>query len=271
MPHPLRLVVLLIRASHFPPTVAVTAIATALAAGVGAPVAIVLPAVLAGQLSVGWSNDWLDAERDRSVGRSDKPVVQGLPVPLLRAAALLALAACVPLSLRLGLLSGLLHLVAVAAAWAYNARLKSSLASWLPYSLSFGLMPSVVTTSLPGRPLAPLWATAAGALLGLGAHGANVLPDLADDAATGVRGLPHRLGRAGSVLLSGAALLLATSALAVGAGARLGLPALGIAALVFGTGLAAGRSPGSRAPFLAVLAVAALDVGLLLSQGTALA
>ena len=267
----MRHLLLLIRASHFPPTLAVTAIATALAASVDAPVRDVVPAVLAGQLSVGWSNDWLDAERDRAVGRTDKPVVQGLPVPVVRAAALLALAACVPLSLRLGAVPGVLHLVAVAAAWAYNARLKSSLASWLPYSLSFGLMPSVVTTTLPGHPAAPLWATLAGALLGLGAHGANVLPDLADDAATGVRGLPHRLGRTGSVLLSGTALLLATTALAVGAGARLGLPALAAAAVVFGAGLAAGRSPGSRAPFLAVLAVAALDVGLLVSQGTALA
>ena len=34
----------------------------------------------------------------------------------------------------------------------------------------------------------------AAAALGSAAHFVNVLPDLADDAATGVHGLPHRLG-----------------------------------------------------------------------------
>jgi len=264
-------VLLLLRACHLPPTLAVTAIATALAASVGAPALDVALAVLVGQLSVGWANDWLDAERDLAVGRRDKPVVQGLAPGVVRAAALLALAACVPLSLRLGAPAGALHLVAVASAWAYDLRLKATVWSWAPFAVSFGLMPSVVTATLPGQPLAPLWGTAAGALLGIGAHGANVLPDLADDAATGVRGLPQRLGRTGAVALTGIALVLATAALATGAGVRLGVPALLLAALVFGAGLAVGRRPRSRAPFVAVLVVAALDVGLLLSQGTALA
>jgi 4-hydroxybenzoate polyprenyltransferase len=250
----------------------VTAVAAALAASVGAPVAAMAAAVLAGQLSVGWSNDWLDADRDRAVGRPDKPVVQGLPVSTVRTAALLAAAACVPLSLLLGPVAGVAHLVAVAAAWAYNARLKSSVWSWTPYALAFGLLPTVVTCSSPGHPLAPAWATAAGALLGVGAHGANVLPDLADDAATGIRGLPHRLGRTGTVALTGAALLLATAALASGPGASaVGLPAVGAASLVFAGGLALGRRPGSRAPFLSVVLVAGLDVALLLGHGTALA
>ena len=34
-------------------------------------------AVLAGQLSTGWSNDWFDAGRDTAVGRTDKPIVAG--------------------------------------------------------------------------------------------------------------------------------------------------------------------------------------------------
>ena len=50
--------------------------------------------------------------------------------------------------------------------------------------------------ALTGRTdvLPPPWVPVAGALLGVGAHLVNALPDLADDAATGVRGLPHRLG-----------------------------------------------------------------------------
>src|SRR3954469_18999225 len=121
----------LIQACHPEPTAAVTAITTALAvsAGRGAGSAWVAAALLSGQLSIGWSNDWIDADRDRRSGRPDKPVVRGELAPqTLRAAALSAAAACVPLSLAMGAEAGILHLLAVAAAWAYNLRLKST---WL--------------------------------------------------------------------------------------------------------------------------------------------
>ena len=62
--------------------------------------------------------------------------------------------------------------------------------------------------------IAPVWITAAGALLGAGAHFANVLPDLEDDARTGVRGLPHRIGRVGSLVLTWVTLLAAALSLA---------------------------------------------------------
>ncbi|MGB8650346.1 MAG: UbiA family prenyltransferase [Mycobacteriales bacterium] len=262
----------LLRACHPEPTAAVTGIAAALAAAAGAGPVVVGTAFLSGQLSVGWSNDWIDAGRDLAVGRTDKPVVQGLPVPVLRAAALAALAACLPLSLLMGVRAAAAHLVAVSSAWLYNARLKSTPWSFVPYAVSFGLVPSVVTLAAPAHAAAPWWATAAGALLGVGAHGANVLPDLDDDAATGVRGLPHRLGRGPTTVLSGLALVLATVLLAVGPGSSaLGWTAVGASVLVFAAGLAAARRPGSRAAFLAVIVVAGLDVGLLLLRGASLA
>jgi 4-hydroxybenzoate polyprenyltransferase len=261
----------LVRACHPEPTAAVSSIAAVLAASTGVSASTVGLAFLSGQLSVGWSNDWVDAERDLAVGRVDKPVVQGLPVTTVRNAALLALLACVPLSLRMGAYAGSAHLVAVASAWLYNARLKSTVLSWAPYALSFGLVPSVITLGLHGHPVAPWWATAAGALLGVGAHGANVLPDLEDDRATGVRGLPHRLGRGPTTVLSGLALLTATALLAVGPGTSpLGWLTLGLAALVFAVGMRRAQQPGSRAAFLAVIVIAALDVALLLLRGGAL-
>ncbi|MCU1589392.1 MAG: rane protein, partial [Frankiales bacterium] len=180
--------------------------------------------------------------------------------------------ACVPLSLAMGWRAGLVHLVAVAAAWAYNLRLKSTVLSWAPYALAFGLIPSIVTLGLPGSPWAPPWAGAAGALLGVGAHLANVLPDLEDDAATGVRGLPHRLGARRSAALSAVLLLGATGVLATGPhrpGAADGIT-LGAAALVTAAGLALSRRHGSRAPFRAAMLVAAVDVALLLAQGSSL-
>jgi 4-hydroxybenzoate polyprenyltransferase len=268
-------VLALVQACHPEPTAAVTAITTALAvsAGRGGSSGVVAAALLSGQLSIGWSNDWIDADRDRRTGRVDKPAALGaVPPGRLRSAALTAATLCVPLSLLMGWRAGFVHLVAVASGWAYNLGLKSTALSWAPYALSFGLIPSIVTLGLPHSPWAPAWAGAAGCLLGVGAHLANVLPDLEDDAATGVRGLPHRLGAAGSAALSAVLLLAATGLLAVGPGhpGPWGAAALVVAALVTGVGLALARRPGSRAAFRAVLVVAAVDILLLLARGSSL-
>jgi 4-hydroxybenzoate polyprenyltransferase len=266
----------LVRACHPEPTAAVTALATALAlsVGLGWRSLLVTAAFLTGQLSVGWSNDWIDAGRDVRTRRPDKPVARGeLPVEAVRTAALAALALSVPLSLALGLRAALLHLAAVAAAWAYNARLKSTRLSWLPYAFAFGAVPSILTLALPEPVLAPAWATAAGALLGAGAHLTNVLPDLDDDLATGVRGLPHVLGPRRSSALAAVLLLAAAALLGVGPG-RPGAAAVGmllLAAAVTAWGLVRARRRGSRDAFRAAILVAALCVGLLVARGAALA
>lgn len=269
------LAVALVRASHPEPTVAVTAIATALAAssGLGARSLLVTAAFFTGQLSVGWSNDWIDAARDRRSARADKPVARGeVPVPVVRAAALTAVALCVPLSVLLGAGAGLLHLAAVGVAWAYNARLKATALSWLPYALAFGAVPSIVTLALPGAPVAPWWATLAGALLGVGAHLCNALPDLDADLSDGIRGLPHRLGPRRSVGLAAVLLLTAAVVLALGPGSP-GPTALLVvagASVVTGLGLLPSRTAGTRDAFRAAIVVAGLCVGLLVARGAAL-
>ena len=263
----------LVRACHPEPAVAVTAIAGALAAGAGAPVVPVAAAFLSGQLATGWSNDWIDRDRDLRTGRHDKPIATGrLRAQTVGRAAVTAAVACVPLSLALGVRPGLAHLLAVVSALSYNAALKSSAGSFLPYALSFGLVPDVIALASPGGGMAPAWATAAGALLGVGAHLANALPDLEDDLATGVRGLPHRLGRPASTALMAVLLLAATALLAYGPGdpGALGLVALAAAAALTAVGVGLARRPGSRAAFLAAVAVAVLDVGLLVARGAAL-
>lgn len=273
--------VALLRSCHPEPTAAVTLMVTALAATTGRDavgVALVAAAVLTGQLSIGWLNDHLDAERDRAVGRPDKPVVTGaVSARAVGVAAVVAAVACVPLSLASGPLAGAVHLVAVAAGWAYDLGLKSTAASVLPYVVCFGLLPVFVVVGLPGTPAPPWWLPVAGGLLGAGAHFANVLPDLGDDAATGVRGLPHRLGAARSRAAAALLLLAATAVLAggVSAVAGPGLAALAwsvpvLSGLMLAAGFRAGRRPGSRAAFRAVLAVAALAVALLVAAGPAL-
>jgi 4-hydroxybenzoate polyprenyltransferase len=265
----------LLLASHPGPTAAVTLFAALLLVGLDAPgstVAVATLAVLAGQLSVGWSNDWWDADRDRAVGRRDKPVVAGRVTPVrLRTAALVAAVGCVCLSLATGWRPGVVHLAAVACAWAYNGRLKHTLWSWLPFAVSFGLLPMFLVLTLPGSPRAAWWAVAGGGLLGIGAHVVNVLPDLEDDAVTGVRGLPHRWGRTRAGVAAPA--VLAAAALVVVLGPR--VPPRGptwvvagaAVALAAAAGVVAVRRPHSRRPFTLSMAVAALCVVRLAAAG----
>src|SRR5829696_7413647 len=157
-------------ATHLGPTVAVTTVATLLAVAAGLPggrTALVLLAVLAGQASIGWSNDWLDADRDRAVARGDKPVVQGAVRPAqLRSSALASAALAVVLSLLLGVVPGLLLLVLVASGWAYNAGLKRTWASGVGYVTGFGALPAGVVAAAPGTPIAPWWLVVAGGAIG---------------------------------------------------------------------------------------------------------
>ncbi|HEX5917304.1 MAG TPA: UbiA family prenyltransferase [Nocardioides sp.] len=253
----------LVGAGHLGPALAVTVLAGLLSAaqGLSTDTAVVLvAAVLAGQLSIGWSNDLLDRSRDRAAGRDDKPLATGAgSVAVVRAACGAAVLACVVLSLALGLAAGLVHLGCVASAWAYNLGLKSTVWSWVPYAVSFGGLTAVVTLADGEAP--PWWWPVGAALLGVGAHLLNVLPDLADDAATGVRGLPHRLGPRRIGPVAALVLVVATVVVLVGAGPPL---AAGIAVTAVVLGLAAVVVVGTgRSPFAAAVAIALVDALLL--------
>ena len=253
----------LVGAAHAGPTLAVIVLAGLLSVAQGlapATTALLVGAVLAGQLSVGWSNDLVDRTRDRDAGRRDKPLATGAAsVAVVRTACGTAVLACVVLSLALGAAAGLVHLGCVASAWAYNLGLKATVWSWAPYAVSFGGLTAVVTLTDGEAP--PWWWPVGAALLGVGAHLLNVLPDLADDAATGVRGLPHRLGPRRIGPVAAVVLVLATVVVLVGAGPPL-VVSVAVAAVVLG--LAALVILGSgRAPFAAAVGIALVDALLL--------
>ena len=190
-------------------------------------------AVLAGQLSTGWSNDWFDAGRDIAVDRVDKPIVSGaVSVATVRLAACAALAAAVPLSLLSGWRAAVVHLVAIAAAWSYNLGIKATPASPVPYAVAFGLLPAFVTLGLPGHPWPRPAIMVATALLGVGAHFINTLADREDDARSGVAGLPQRMS-ARDALLTGVVLLTfcAVTIWTIGGSARAAQSVLLVAAL----------------------------------------
>lgn len=257
----------LLIASHPGPAVAVTSIAAALAARLGAsPLQLVtlVVAVASGQLLTGWTNDLLDADRDHAVGRADKPLARGTVTRnAVRRAIALSLIVCAVASLLLGLLPGVLHLaLGVGAAFAYNAGVKSTVLSWLPYTVAFGALPAVVSLAIDDA-LPPAWMIAVGAMLGFGAHLVNVAPDLADDRATGVVGFAHRLPPA--AVAPTAALVLSVASIVGVWGAR-GFDAIGLAflAAVGGCAIVALTGTGRR-PFQAAIAIAALDVAVLVT------
>ena len=268
--------VALLKSSHPEPGGAVTVAMTLLAVGVGHRgwgIAGVFAAVAATQLSVGWVNDWLDADRDRVAGRTDKPVAAGaVDRRTVGIAGLISSLAIPFLGLPFGWPATVCITLVGVFALLYDWPLKSTAFSIVPYLVAFGLLPAFVVVALPGHPAPPAWLVAAGALLGGGAHFANVLPDLADDAATGVRGLPHRLGAGWSQVAAAVLLLAATLTLVFGPAGPpswVGIAAALAAVVVLPLGWYAARRSTGRpvAMFRAVIVVALIDVLLLVSSG----
>ncbi|MGN6474476.1 MAG: UbiA family prenyltransferase [Mycobacteriales bacterium] len=266
----------LLLASHPLPCIAVSGFVSAmgLAAGLGGRAVLLGAAVLCGQLSVGWSNDAIDAPLDTTAARRDKPIAVGeVSRRLVAWCAALAVIADIPLSLAVGVRPGLLHLAAVALAWSYNLGLKRTVASALPYAAAFGLVPVVVAAAKHGSPAPRTALVVAGVTCGIAAHFANTVGDTAEDALTGVRGLPQRIGPAASTAVAAGFIAAAAVAVLVAVGPR----PLPIAATVIDVVLAASvpwllRGPATRrrAFRVVIAAVAVLVVAFVVAGGSKL-
>jgi 4-hydroxybenzoate polyprenyltransferase len=267
----------LLAASHPGPSFAVTLITTLLAGQAGhwhPGLVLVAAAMLAGQFSVGWSNDAVDAARDTAAGRADKPAARGDISPrTLWLAAGCALTLALAASAVLSPLTFLYGLAAFAAAWCYNLGAKATVWSGAMYLIAFGLLPAYAMSTAAGQPAPRPVVTAAAALLGLGAHFANVLPDLAADRDAGVRGLPQRIAaRWGPAAVRGSALVLLLSAsVLLLIAARPGRQLIAVAGLCCAAALGlTGAFGDGRVPFRAAMAIALVDVLVLVAGGVAL-
>ena len=155
-------------ASHPVPGFAVTVIGLLLAVGIGLPagrVALFTVALFLGQLSIGWSNDRIDAARDTANARTDKPAATGdIAVSTLTVAMLVSVALSVLVFFLLGWRCGLVALALNGAGWSYNLGLKATVFSGLTYLVGPGLLPVVAYLAASATP--PWWAPVAGGLLG---------------------------------------------------------------------------------------------------------
>ena len=204
-----------LRAAHFGPTLIVTATTFLLALSQYSIIEAlrVALAIFAGQLVIGWSNDFIDAPLDIAAQRTKKPIVgKEINIDQLRKFIVFALFAALLLSLisPLGLIGTLIHFLGLLSATLYNLKLKSTILSPLAYIVSFGALPWAIYLPIGNQP--PLWLFIDFMLISVAFHFFNVLKDFQWDINQGVLGLPQRLGRNASLVIS---ILLVGSAVIV--------------------------------------------------------
>ena len=193
----------LANASHFGPSLLVTALSYFFAQLYWQPGSALIIALgfFSGQLIVGWSNDLIDYADDLSHQRMNKPLVAGL---ISRKFLQSWLAVMIPVALvinlfgPLGFVGGGLSIFAIVWALGYNFYFKFNIFSPLPYAVAFAILPSCMAFSQDKTP--PTWMWLGGALFGMAAHFLNVLKDMDQDHASGIKGLPQRCGKTGSII-----------------------------------------------------------------------
>jgi len=194
-----------LRAAHFGPTVIVT-ITTFLLAILQYSIIDALRvalAIFAGQLVVGWSNDFIDAPLDIAAQRTKKPIVsKELKPEQLKKSIVFALIAALLFSLfsPLGITGTLVHFLGILSATFYNLKLKPTILSPLPYIVSFGALPWAIY--LPAENQPPLWLYLDFMIIAVAFHFFNVLKDFQWDINQGILGLPQRLGKNTSLFIS---------------------------------------------------------------------
>jgi len=209
----MKLIVGLIKASHFGPTMAVTLVSFLLAVNLWweGPAYVIAFGIFLGQLLVGFTNDLNDFEDDLKHNRTAKPLVKGdITTSKLRKAIIIVAPIAVLFNIfgPLGVNGGLVYLFGVGMGVSYNFYFKSTSLSPLPYALAFAALVSSIVLATDRTP--PLWLFASGSLLGVAAHFANVLKDLDQDLASGIKGLPQMLGKFYSRLIVSGLLVLTT-------------------------------------------------------------
>lgn len=175
---------------------------------VWAVLVLIVGAHTAMQLAIAVFNDYCDRAKD-AVGQPEKPIPSGLVTPLealLVGCGLIVL--MILLLLPLPPLAWLLSLLYLALGMAYNLGLKATPLSGVVFALAMPLIPLYAFAGVGHIPPFLIWLVPLGFLLGVALNLANSLPDLEEDAASGVRTLAVVLGRQRAFLVGDALLAL---------------------------------------------------------------
>jgi 4-hydroxybenzoate polyprenyltransferase len=157
--------------------------------------ALLLLAMLGGQLAIGALNEFVDRAAD-AIDQPGKPIPRGAVTPrgaltLTAGGLALMLAAGAPL----GPWPFAVLLLGTGCGLAYDLWLKRTPLSWLPYLVALPLVPLWAWLTLDGFEPRLLWLYPLGALLVVAIHLAQSLPDIEGDRRQGTRGLAVALGR----------------------------------------------------------------------------
>ncbi|MDQ3699536.1 MAG: UbiA family prenyltransferase, partial [Chloroflexota bacterium] len=154
-----------------------------------------LGAMMAAQQgAISLHNDWCDRHLD-ATAKPWRAIPRGLaPASAVRVAAWVLGAVSIVPAWPIGTRLVVLDVIGLGAGFLYNARLKRTRWSWLPFATAFPLLPLFGATALGAWPR--LWWSLflVGAPAVLAIHLADTIPDLEGDAGSGVQGLAHRLG-----------------------------------------------------------------------------
>jgi 4-hydroxybenzoate polyprenyltransferase len=194
-------------------TAAILATAAAMAGREDKEIGLVFATVLVGQVLLGWHNDVVDADRDRSHDPHNKPVAAGhVDKSTVWFAIACAILLLVPVAIANGVEAGTAFLLYVAIGMAGNAGLlRRTRFSYLTWMASFALLPAFLAYggwAGEGTDTPPTYLlTALAALLGIGVHLLTSLPGLVDDNKDGIRHFPLniaiRTGAPKLLLISG--------------------------------------------------------------------
>jgi len=180
----------------------------------GARMALLLTAMALSQAAIGWSNDYVDRERDR-LSQPWKPVAAGLvQARHLPPAIGVALVGSGVAGASLGAWPLALLAAGTAAGFAYNFGVKDTPLSAAPYVVALAALPLFVWSSLGVFREELLLLYPVAFPLAVAAHAANVLPDMEADRGSGRRGLAVALGRRGTLMLLGVCLVAPLASLA---------------------------------------------------------
>jgi 4-hydroxybenzoate polyprenyltransferase len=195
------------------------------------------------QVAISLHNDWSDRDLDGAT-KPWRAVPSGLvPAGAVRAGAWALAALSIAFAAPAGRRLVVLDAIGTGAGFFYNARLKRTPWSWLPFAVAFPLLPLFGAAALDAWPRRWWTLFLVGAPAVLAVHLSDAIPDLEGDSRAGAGGLARRLGRRRATRLCHAALgIAALPGIALGL-ARRDRGALGGATAALLLTALAGRRP----------------------------